>query len=89
MRQSMAGCWGFARMKEPGPGRDLTTALSLLLVTAYVITGMFGIMFGHDATDAVFIYVTLLICTISGSTPYLSVREIADRAERDKAALAA
>lgn len=77
-----------ARLKEPGPGRDLTTALSLLLVTAYVITGMFGIMFGHDATDAVFIYVTLLICTISGSTPYLSVREIADRAEQDKAALA-
>ncbi|MBA8901491.1 O-antigen ligase family protein [Phyllobacterium sp. P30BS-XVII] len=78
-----------ARLKEPGPGRDLMTALSLLLVTSYVITGMFGIMFGHDATDAVFIYMTLLISSVSGTMPYLSMREIADRAEDDKAALAA
>ncbi|MBA8876868.1 O-antigen ligase family protein [Phyllobacterium myrsinacearum] len=77
-----------ARLKEPGQGRDLMTALSLLLVTSYVITGMFGIMFGHDATDAVFIYVTLLISSVSGTIPYLSVRQLAERAEDDKAVLA-
>lgn len=65
------------------------TALSLLLVTSYVITGMFGIMFGHDATDAVFIYLTLLICSVSGTMPSLSIRQLADQAEEDKAALAA
>ncbi|MBB3237943.1 O-antigen ligase family protein [Phyllobacterium endophyticum] len=78
-----------ARRKEPGPGRDLATAISLLLVSSYVITGMFGIMFGHDATDAVFIYLTIMICWISGTSPYLSIPEVAARAEADKQALIA
>ena len=72
-----------ARSKEPGPGRDLATAISLLLVTSYVITGMFGIMFGHDATDAVFVYLTIMICWIDGTSTYLSVPEVAQHA-RDR-----
>jgi O-antigen ligase len=78
-----------ARSKRPGPGRDLATALSLLLVSAYVITGTFGIMFGHDATDAVFIYLTMMVSRIPETTPYLSVPEMAALAEADKAALSA
>lgn len=78
-----------ARSKEPGPGRDLATAISLLLVTSYVITGMFGIMFGHDATDAVFTYLTIMICWIAGSSPYLSVRKVAYLADDDAIALRA
>jgi O-antigen ligase len=76
-----------ARSKEPGPGRDLATALSLLLVTSYVITGLFGIMFGHDATDAVFIYLTIMICWLPGTAPYLSVPQVAQHAKADTIAL--
>jgi O-antigen ligase len=76
-----------ARNKEPGPGRDLATAISLLLVTSYVVTGMLGIMFGHDATDAVFIYLTIMICWLPGTAPYLSVPEVAQQAEADTIAL--
>ncbi len=76
-----------ARKKEPGPGRDLAIAISLLLVSSYVVTGMLGIMFGHDATDAVFIYLTLMICWISGPSPYLSIPQLAAHAEADKLAL--
>ncbi|ATU93840.1 hypothetical protein BLM14_13060 [Phyllobacterium zundukense] len=78
-----------ARSKAPGPGRDLATALSLLLVTSYVITGMFGIMFGHDATDAVFTYLTIMICWIEGNSPYLSVQKVAHLADADAIALRA
>jgi O-antigen ligase len=78
-----------ARSKEPGPGRDLATAISLLLVTSYVITGMFGIMFGHDATDAVFIYLTIVICWLPGESPYFSVPEVARQADADAMALSA
>jgi O-antigen ligase len=78
-----------ARSKEPGPGRDLVTAISLLLVTSYVITGMFGIMFGHDATDAVFIYLTIMICWVQGTSPYLSVPKVAHQADADAIALRA
>jgi O-antigen ligase len=73
--------------KAPGPGRDMAIAISLLLVTSYVITGMFGIMFGHDATDAVFIYLTIVLCWIAGESAYLSIPQVADRAEADKAVL--
>jgi len=76
-----------ARRKEPGPGRDLATAISLLLVTSYVITGALGIMFGHDATDAVFIYLTLMICWIAGTSPYLSIPQVSACAEGDILAL--
>jgi O-antigen ligase len=76
-----------ARKKEPGPGRDLATAISLLLVTSYVITGALGIMFGHDATDAVFIYLTLIICWIGGTSSYLSIPQLAAHAEDDILAL--
>ena len=78
-----------ARSKKPGPGRDLATAISLLLVTSYVITGMFGIMFGHDATDAVFVYLTIIICWIDGSSAYLSVPQVAQHAQTDAIALKA
>ncbi len=78
-----------ARTKEPGPGRDLATAIALLLVSSYVITGMLGIMFGHDATDAVFIYLTILLCWIAGASPFLSLAEVARQAEADAATLSA
>ena len=50
---------------------------------------MFGIMFGHDATDAVFTYLTIMICWIAGSSPYLSVRKVAYLADDDAIALRA
>jgi O-antigen ligase len=75
--------------KESGPGRDLAIAISLLLVTSYVVTGMFGIMFGHDATDAVFIYLTIMISWIGGASAYVSVPEVAAYAEADKSVLSA
>lgn len=78
-----------ARSKEAGPGRDLATAIALLLIAGYVITGMFGIMFGHDATDAVFVYLTIMICWIDGASTYLSVPEVAQRAQTDAIALKA
>ncbi|MGH7004817.1 MAG: hypothetical protein ACREIP_12790, partial [Alphaproteobacteria bacterium] len=78
-----------ARAKPPGPGRDLATAMSLLLLTSYVITGMFGIMFGHDATDAVFIYLTIMIAWMGGTSPYLSIPQVAGHAQADKTALSA
>ncbi|MEP7457139.1 O-antigen ligase family protein [Phyllobacterium sp. SB3] len=73
--------------KPSGPGRDIAIAVSLLLVTSYVVTGMFGIMFGHDATDAVFIYLTIVLCWIAGESAYLSVPQVAMQAETDKAVL--
>jgi O-antigen ligase len=76
-----------ARNKAPGPGRDLAITLALLLVTSYVITGMFGIMFGHDATDAVFIYLTIMISWMQGTSPYLSVPKVARQADADAIAL--
>lgn len=78
-----------ARQKEPGPGRDLATAIALLLLSSYIITGMLGIMFGHDATDAVFIYLTILICWMPGNAPFLSIPQVAQHAEADVAALSA
>lgn len=73
--------------KKRGPGRDIAIAISLLLVTSYVITGTFGIMFGHDATDAVFVYLTIVLCWITGETVYLSVSQTAELAEADKVVL--
>ncbi|NNU67868.1 O-antigen ligase family protein, partial [Rhizobium sp. WYCCWR 11152] len=43
------GAW----RKEAGPGRDLAIALALLLVSSYVITGSFGIMFNQKALDPI------------------------------------
>ncbi|MBZ9654252.1 O-antigen ligase family protein [Phyllobacterium lublinensis] len=76
-----------ARMKVPGPGRDFATAIALLLVSGYVITGMFGIMFGHDATDAVFVYLTIVICWIDGKSAYVSIADVAGHARTDAIAL--
>ncbi len=73
--------------KTPGPGRDIAIAISLLLITSYVVTGTFGIMFGHDATDAVFIYLTIVLCWIAGDSTYLSIAQTAELAEADKAVL--
>ncbi|MET3649722.1 O-antigen ligase family protein [Phyllobacterium ifriqiyense] len=73
--------------KKRGPGRDIAIAISLLLVTSYVVTGTFGIMFGHDATDAVFVYLTIVLCWIAGEAVYLSVSQTAELAETDKIAL--
>ncbi|MHC1549808.1 O-antigen ligase family protein [Phyllobacterium sp. K27] len=73
--------------KTPGPGRDIAIAISFLLVTSYVITGTFGIMFGHDATDAVFVYLTIVLCWIAGEAAYLSVSQTAELAEADKVVL--
>ncbi|MEK1886814.1 MAG: O-antigen ligase family protein [Phyllobacterium sp.] len=78
-----------ARKKGPGPGRDLATAIALLLLSSYLITGMFGIMFGHDATDAVFTYLTILICWLPGNSPFLSIPQVAQKAGVDVAALTA
>lgn len=57
-----------AAKKEAGAERNASMAIALMLVASYVITGMFGIMFGHDATDAVFITIFLVICQGAGST---------------------
>jgi O-antigen ligase len=76
-----------AWQKKRGPGRDIAIAISLLLVSSYVVTGTFGIMFGHDATDAVFIYLTIMLCWIAGETAYLSVSQTAELAEADKIVL--
>lgn len=51
-------------------------AIALMLVVSYVITGMLGIMFGHDATDAVFITVFLVICHGAGSA---NLRPVVDQ----------
>ena len=77
------------RGKERGPGRDLATAIALLLLSSYVITGLFGIMFGHDATDAVFIYLAILVSWLPGAAPVLSIPDVASKAEADVAALSA
>ncbi|MBY3333015.1 O-antigen ligase family protein [Rhizobium laguerreae] len=63
------GAW----RKEPGPGRDLAIALALLLVSSYVITGSFGIMFNQKALDPIFAYVVALICADRGSTGFAPV----------------
>ncbi|MBY3067769.1 O-antigen ligase family protein [Rhizobium laguerreae] len=63
------GAW----RKEPGPGRDLAIALALLLVSSYVITGSFGIMFNQKALDPIFAYVVALICADRGSTCFAPV----------------
>ena len=57
-----------AARKTPGPERDASMAIALMLVASYVITGMFGIMFGHDATDAIYITTFLVICHGAGSS---------------------
>ncbi|MBY5461683.1 polymerase, partial [Rhizobium leguminosarum] len=63
------GAW----RKEPGPGRDLAIALALLLVSSYVITGSFGIMFNQKALDPIFAYMVALICADRGSTGFMPV----------------
>ncbi|MBY5790021.1 O-antigen ligase family protein [Rhizobium leguminosarum] len=63
------GAW----RKEPGPGRDLAIALALLLVSSYVITGSFGIMFNQKALDPIFAYMVALICTDRGRTLFAPV----------------
>ncbi|MGO7220470.1 O-antigen ligase family protein [Rhizobium ruizarguesonis] len=63
------GAW----RKEAGPGRDLAIALALLLVSSYVITGSFGIMFNQKALDPIFAYMVALICTDRGSTRFAPV----------------
>lgn len=72
-----------AAKKEPGPERDASMTIALMLVVSYVVTGMFGIMFGHDATDAIYITTFLAICHGAGSVrlcsvvdQYLAVRKI-------------
>ncbi|MGO8098256.1 O-antigen ligase family protein [Rhizobium leguminosarum] len=62
-----------ALRKEPGPGRDLAIALALLLVSSYVITGSFGIMFNQKALDPIFAYMVALICADRGSTGFAPV----------------
>ncbi|TCQ82409.1 O-antigen ligase [Ochrobactrum sp. BH3] len=54
--------------KEPGPARDASMTIALLLVASYFVTGMLGIMFGQDATDAVYILTFLAICHPTGSS---------------------
>ncbi|MFF0951669.1 O-antigen ligase family protein [Rhizobium leguminosarum] len=63
------GAW----RKEAGPGRDLAIALALLLVSSYVITGSFGIMFNQKALDPIFAYMVALICADRGSTGFAPV----------------
>ncbi|TAW08557.1 O-antigen ligase family protein [Rhizobium ruizarguesonis] len=63
------GAW----RKEAGPGRDLAIALALLLVSSYVITGSFGIMFNQKALDPIFAYLVALICADRGSTAFAAV----------------
>ncbi|MGO8220420.1 O-antigen ligase family protein [Rhizobium ruizarguesonis] len=63
------GAW----RKEAGPGRDLAIALALLLVSSYVITGSFGIMFNQKALDPIFAYLVALICADRGSTAFAPV----------------
>ncbi|MBY2988804.1 O-antigen ligase family protein [Rhizobium leguminosarum] len=62
-----------ALRKEAGPGRDLAIALALLLVSSYVITGSFGIMFNQKALDPIFAYLVALICADRGSTRFAPV----------------
>lgn len=64
-----------ASIKKPGPERDVTMAIAQLLVASYFVTGMFGILFGHDATDAVFITTFLVICHGVGSSRLVSIDE--------------
>ncbi|EJC82677.1 lipid A core-O-antigen ligase-like enyme [Rhizobium leguminosarum bv. trifolii WSM2297] len=63
------GAW----RKEAGPGRDLAIALALLLVSSYVITGSFGIMFNQKALDPIFAYLVALICVDRGTTGFTPV----------------
>ncbi|MBB3162061.1 O-antigen ligase [Rhizobium laguerreae] len=63
------GAW----RKEAGPGRDLALAMALLLVTSYVITGSFGIMFNQKALDPIFAYMVALICADRGNTCFAPV----------------
>lgn len=65
----LIGAW----RKEAGPGRDLAIALALLLVSSYVITGSFGIMFNQKALDPIFAYLVALICVDRGSTGFAPV----------------
>ncbi|UWM78938.1 O-antigen ligase family protein (plasmid) [Rhizobium sp. WSM4643] len=65
----LIGAW----RKEAGPGRDLAIALALLLVSSYVITGSFGIMFNQKALDPIFAYMVALICVDRGSTCFAPV----------------
>lgn len=81
MMAPIVGAW----KKQPGPGRDLSLALAFLLVASYFVTGTFGIMFGHDATDAIFVFMTGMICLDRGTTKLVSVDELARLASQDKA----
>ncbi|WP_454857667.1 O-antigen ligase family protein [Rhizobium binxianense] len=58
-----------AWQKEPGPGRDITLVLALLLTSSYLIMGSVGLMFGQKTLDAVFAFTVALICADRGSTP--------------------
>lgn len=61
--------------KQAGPERDAAMAIALMLVASYLITGMLGIMFGHDATDAIYISLFLTVCHGAGNAklvPFLS-----------------
>ncbi|MBB4442401.1 MULTISPECIES: O-antigen ligase family protein [Rhizobium] len=62
-----------ALRKEAGPGRDLAIALALLLVSSYVVTGSFGIMFNQKALDPIFAYMVALICADRGNTGFAPV----------------
>lgn len=63
--------------KEEGPTRQISLAIALLLVSNYVIAGSFSIIFGHDALDAIFVIVALMICVDKGSVPFYSISELA------------
>ncbi|WP_170280640.1 O-antigen ligase family protein [Rhizobium laguerreae] len=65
----LIGAW----RKDAGPGRDIAIALALLLVSSYVITGSFGIMFNQKALDPIFAYMVALICADRGSTCFAPV----------------
>ncbi len=63
--------------KEAGQTREISLAIALLLVSNYMIAGSFSIIFGHDALDAIFVIVTLMICVDKGSVPFYSIPIIA------------
>jgi O-antigen ligase len=55
-----------ARRAAPRQDRTMATAVSLLLVSSYVVTGSFGIMFGHRVVDTTYAYITALVISFSG-----------------------
>lgn len=68
-----------ALMKEAGPTRQIALAISLLLVSNYMIAGSFSIIFGHDALDAIFVLVVLMLFTDRGSVAFYSIPQLAQR----------